>query len=61
VTDLSMSLLMKLGSIAVHAAEATSPGAHPADVAAIHGLISDPEVAEWLAAMDALSLLPVRR
>lgn len=57
----SLTLLVKLGSIAVHADEATAPGAHRFDIVAIRQLIDDPEVATWLAQMDASAFLPKKR
>lgn len=61
IVDPPVSLLVKLGSIAVHAEELTQPGAHSLDLAALRGLLNDPEVREWLAAADALALLPIKR
>jgi hypothetical protein len=58
---LNMTLPVKLGSIAVHADEALSPGRHSFDVAALRSLLSDPEVAEWIAAMTKDGFLPVKR
>jgi hypothetical protein len=55
------SLLMKLGSIARHVEEMLSPGGHYFDRNALETLLSDPEVKEWMAAADALALLPVKR
>lgn len=56
----SMQLLMKLGSIVVHADEGTSPtGGHVFDVSAARVLLDDPEVAAWIAAMGPL--LPRKR
>ena len=57
----SAALLCKLGSIAVHAAELTSPDGHAFDRAAMLSVLSDPEVVGWLAAMDAAALLPKTR
>lgn len=57
----SATLLMKLGSIMVHAEEALGPGGHAHDLAALRALLSDPEVVAWREAMDALALLPVKR
>jgi hypothetical protein len=57
----STVLLCKLGSALVHAEEMTEPGAHEFDVGAFKQLTSDPEVAEWRAAMDKLGLLPKKR
>lgn len=53
--------LVKLGSIAVHAEELLEPGAHPFDVEALKGLLSDPAVTAWREQMDAMALLPVKR
>lgn len=57
----SSSLLVKLGSIVVHAEELTSPDGHEFDVAALQGLYQDPEVKEWLEQMDKMALLPKKR
>jgi hypothetical protein len=54
-------LLVKLGSIMVHAEEMTEPGAHAFDVTALKSLLSDPEVVAWREEMDAMALLPVKR
>ena len=57
-----MSLLVKLGSIVVHADEATTPNAgHAFDVSAIRALLGDAEVQQWLAEMRTDALLPVKR
>lgn len=56
-----LSVLVKLGSIARHAEEMLSPDGHEFDRAAIAALLADPEVAAWMAAADALALLPVSR
>lgn len=57
----SVSLLVKLGSIAVHAEEILSPKRHQFDVDAINALLSDEEVKQWLAKMSLLAFLPVKR
>lgn len=57
----SAGLLVKLGSIAVHAEEMMSPSGHAVDRFALDALLGDPEVANWLAAMDSMALLPVKR
>ena len=54
-------LLVKLGSIVVHAEELTGPNGHDFDKAALDALLSDEDVIEWRAAMDAMGLLPVKR
>lgn len=57
----SPSVLCKLGSIALHASELMSPDRHEFDVAATQQLLDDPEVRAWIAAADAMALLPKRR
>jgi hypothetical protein len=57
----ALTLLVKLGSIVVHADEATSAGGHDFDLAAMRGLIADPEVATWMKRMDAMAFLPKKR
>ena len=57
----SISLLSKLGSIAVHVDEAASPNGHRLDASAIAALLRDPEVTQWLDAMRHMALLPVKR
>lgn len=56
-----MSLLVKLGSIAVHVDEMLSPGAHDYDRIAVLGLLKDPEVVEWITAMDRMAMVPKKR
>jgi hypothetical protein len=55
------SLLCKLGSLVVHAQEGRSPKWHDFDWQAFDSLSNDPEVREWLAQMDAMCMLPVKR
>lgn len=55
------SLLVKLGSIAVHADEGLGSHGHQFDLNALSTLLSDPEVIDWLDAMGTLALLPVKR
>jgi len=57
----NVSILVKLGSIAVHADELTSPSGHQFDAAALSQLLEDPEVKTWLAAMDKMAFLPKKR
>lgn len=54
-----LSLLCKLGSIAVHVDEALSDDGHQYDWTAIHMLLDDPEVKQWIVAMGPL--LPKKR
>lgn len=53
--------LIKLGSIVRHVEEALSPSGHSFDWTTVEGLLEDPDVQEWMAAADALALLPVKR
>jgi hypothetical protein len=57
----SASLLVKLGSIIVHAEELLSPNGHIFDHAALQTLMQDAEVQQWLKAMGAMAFLPVKR
>ena len=57
----SPSLLVKLGSIAVHAEELLSPKGHPFDREALKSLYDDEEVIEWRKAMDKMAMLPLKR
>lgn len=61
IEDMPLGLAVKLGSIARHADELLSPGGHEADANAIRSLLTDPEVAEWMAHADSMALLPVKR
>ena len=58
-TKPSLSLLCKLGSIAVHVEESMSTKAHAVDIAAMQALIRDPEVREWIKSMGPF--MPVKR
>jgi hypothetical protein len=55
------ALLAKIGSIARHVEEAIGPGGHHLDLSACEAMLADSEVVEWMAAMDAMALLPVKR
>ena len=57
----SASLLVKLGSIAVHADELLSLTGHPFDRHALQALFDDQEVKAWLAQMSKMAMLPVKR
>lgn len=57
----SAALLCKLGSIIVHAEELASPTGHGFDKIALEQLMKDPEVAEWMAGMRSMAMLPVKR
>lgn len=57
----SVTLLVKLGSIAVHAEELLSPTGHHFDRRALETVAHDPEVTAWLAEMDKMAFLPKKR
>lgn len=59
-TNLTMSLAIKLASLAVHAEEATGPEGHSFDMSALRGISEDAEVVAWLREFDP-ALLPVKR
>lgn len=54
----TLSLLCKLGSIAVHTKEMLSPDGREIDAAALRSMLADAELVAWLARMDAQALLP---
>jgi hypothetical protein len=56
-----ISLLCKLGSIAVHADELTSPHGHKFDESALRSLLDDAEVKAWLHQMNGAALIPRKR
>lgn len=55
------TLLIKLGSLAVHAEEFLSPDGHGFDRIAINQLLQDPEIVEWRKTMDKMAFLPKKR
>ncbi len=57
----STTLLLKLGSIAVHTDEYLSPYGQPVDRMTIDGLLKDSEVVERMEEMNKLAFLPVKR
>lgn len=57
----SPGVAVALASVAVHAREACGPSGHEFDVVAINGALTAPGVADYLAELDALALLPVVR
>lgn len=57
----TVSTLVKLGSIIVHLEEVLSPKGHSFDRYALQTLWDDPEVKEWIAQMNAMAMLPVKR
>lgn len=56
-----LSLLVKLGSIAVHAEEMLSPNGHDYDRQAILVALEDSELREWIEEMSKRAFLPVKR
>lgn len=56
-----VSLLCKLGSIAVHAEEGLSSDGHHFDMIALRQLMADAEVIAWLDGMRRAAFLPVKR
>jgi len=57
----SKILLIKLGSIAVHAEEMISDKGHHFDVEVLKVLLNDSDVKVWLSEMDKFALLPKTR
>ena len=57
----SKTLLIKLGSIAVHTEEMLSDTGHDFDIEVLKALLNDNEITEWLTEMDKLALLPKKR
>lgn len=57
----SASLLVKLGSIAVHVEEMLSLDGHEFDRVALGSLLRDKELRDWIEAMDDMALMPVKR
>lgn len=63
----SLSLLVKLGSIAVHADEMNAYGfdqtrhGYGHDRAALVTLLEDSDVVDWCAAMTKMAMLPEKR
>lgn len=57
----SPQLLIKLGSIIVHQQELNSPDGHYMDKSALDSLLEDEQVKEWMAGMDKMAFLPVKR
>ena len=55
------SLLAKIGSIVIHCDEFMSEESHPFDANALHTLVHDPEVVEWLQHMRTLAMIPEKR
>ncbi len=56
-----VTVLVKLGSIAVHTEEMMSAKGHRYDALALVSLLEDQEVLDWLAQMDAMAMIPKKR
>ena len=54
-----LTLLCKLGSIAVHVDEALSSKRHALDIYAMKSLLNDPEIKQWI--KDMGPYMPVKR
>lgn len=59
--EVSLPLLVKLGSLVVHVEEFFSPDSHIFDRSVIQTLLDDPEVKTWIAYMDEQAFLPKKR
>lgn len=57
----SASLLCKLGSIIVHYDEFHGPSGNDVDKTAAEAALKDADVQEWLAQMQTLSMVPLKR
>ena len=57
----AVSVLCKLGSIAVHVQEMLSAKGHHFDKVALESLMMDKEVIGWLYDMDKMAMLPKKR
>ena len=55
------TVVVKLGSLAVHFEEWLSPDGHEYDLAALKSILADEEIRAWLEDMKKLGLLPVKR
>lgn len=55
------SLLVKIGSMAVHADELLSDNGHAYDRVALQALLNDAEVKAWIEEMSAMALVPKKR
>lgn len=57
----SVALLVKLGSIVVHADEMLGPSGHEYDKIAIQTALQDSELRAWIEQMTKMAMLPVKR
>ncbi len=57
----SVGLVCKLGRIVIHAEEFLSPNGPEFDGAALDALLHDGEVKEWMAIMQKMAFLPLKR
>lgn len=55
------TLLVKLASVVVHADELTGPGGRGVDFDVLRQCLEDDDVVEWVRAMTADGLAPVKR
>ena len=61
VMTMTLSLAVKLGSIARHAEEFISGDGRAVDIDAIAAGLQDPDVKEWMSKADSVGLLPLKR
>lgn len=57
----SATILIKLGSLAIHVEEFLSPKGCEFNKAALDSCLNDREVREWLKQMDKMAFLPLKR
>ena len=57
----AVSVLCKLGSIAIHVQEMLSAKGHHFDKLALESLMQDKELTDWLHDMDKLAMIPKAR
>lgn len=55
------SLAAKVGSILVHVEEGRGTDGHHFDWTAVDTLLAQPDVREWIASLQKIALVPVKR
>jgi hypothetical protein len=61
IPECDAKVAIRLATAVVHLQEFTDPGGAPEDKQAAMTALDDPEVREYLEALDAQALLPLRR
>ncbi len=59
--EITPALAAKLGSALVHIEEGRSADGHAFDWTALDMLLQDPEVQQWIAALQKMAMVPVKR